>query len=229
MKAADFFVLPDSLAAFRPYFSPDAAPWEWVAKIGAALASWSFEQRRASGLELPPGVALEGPVYLHPTVKLPPYCVIQGPAWIGPETTIRAGAYVRGHVLVGARCVLGNACEYKNCLLMDQVQTPHYNYVGDSVLGSRSHLAAGVICSNLRLDQRPVVVRGPDRNWETGLRKLGAIVGEEAEVGCNAVLNPGCVLGRRSLVGPALAFSGYLPPATVAQARPSLTLVPRRG
>ncbi len=227
VKALDFFTLPESLAAFAPHFSPEAPPWTWLAGIGAALASADWAPDGA-GPTVPPGVHMEGPVFLHPSVKLPPYCVIIGPAWIGAETIIRPGALIRGNVIVGARSILGNACEFKNSLLMDHVQTPHFNYVGDSILGNRCHLAAGVICSNLRLDQKPVVVHGPGEAWETGLRKLGAIVGEDAEVGCNAVLNPGTVLGRRALVGPAIAFGGYLPAATIAKTRPSLTFVPRR-
>lgn len=124
--------------------------------------------------------------------------------------------------------MLGNACEFKNCLLMDRVQVPHFSYVGDSILGNKAHLGAGVICSNLRLDQKPVVIRAGDARFETGLRKLGAIVGDGAEVGCNAVLNPGSVLGRRALVPPATSFSGYLPANTMAVSRPSLNTVARR-
>jgi NDP-sugar pyrophosphorylase family protein len=135
---------------------------------------------------------------------------------------------VRGHLITGAHCVLGNSCEYKNSLLLDRVQTAHFNYVGDSILGNRSHLGAGAICSNLRLDRQPIVVRGPDGNHETGLRKFGAVVGDQAEVGCNAVLNPGTLLGPRSLVMPAMAFGGYLPPATIAKVRSAVSLIPRK-
>ena len=226
MKAFEFFTLPPSLAAFASFFAAEAAPWEWLRQIGPALAAWRFESPPL--ISKPAGVHLEGPVYLHPTVKLPPYAVIIGPVWIGPNTEIRAGALVRTNVIVGAGCVLGNACEYKNCLLMDDVQTPHYNYVGDSILGNGAHFGAGVICSNLRLDQRDVVVRTADSAVDTGLRKLGAIVGERAEVGCNAVLNPGSLLGPRALVMPTVAFSGYLPPATIAKSRSTVAFVPRR-
>src|SRR5690606_4396624 len=101
------------------------------------------------------------------------------------------GAYVRGNVIVGARAVLGNSCEFKNCLLMDGVQVPHFSYVGDSILGNRAHLGAGVVLSNLRLDQQPITMRLAEGVAETGLRKLGAILADDAEVGCNAVLQPG--------------------------------------
>src|SRR3954471_4052393 len=205
VKASDFFALPVSLSPFASAFSPDVAPWEWLKQIAAALAAQRFDQPRAP---LPPGVHVEGKVYLHPSVKLPPQATIIGPAWIGAKTEIRPGAFIRGNVIVGEGCVLGNACEFKNCLLMDGVQVPHFSYVGDSILGNGAHFGAGVICSNLRLDQQPIVVQTADATYETGLRKFGAIVGDKAEVGCNAVLNPGTLLGPRSLVTPTLAFSG---------------------
>jgi NDP-sugar pyrophosphorylase family protein len=177
---------------------------------------------------VPPGVHLEGEVHLEPGVVLPHTATLIGPAWIGAGTEIRPGAYIRGRVITGAGCVLGNACEFKNCLLMDGAQVPHFNYVGDSILGNGAHFGAGAICSNLRLDQAPVVIRTAERAYETGLRKFGAIVGDRAEVGCNAVLNPGTLLGPRALVTPAIAFGGHLPAATIAHARPAIRLIPRR-
>ena len=229
VKASDFFTLPASLAPFAAHFPADVAPWEWLKTIGAALAACDWAGLAATeGPKRPPGVQVEGAVFLHPTVKLPPFATIIGPAWIGATTEIRPGAFIRGNVIVGEGCVLGNACEFKNCVLMDKVQVPHFSYVGDSIMGSGSHFGAGVICSNLRLDQKPIVVRMPDATYETGLKKFGAIVGEKAEVGCNAVLNPGTLLGPRALVMPAMAFTGYLPPATIAHARASIKLIPRR-
>lgn len=225
MKAADFFTLPPSLAVFAPHFSPEAAPWDWLKGIDAALAAFAFD---GPPPRLPAGVHAEGPLWIDPTVKLPPYATLIGPAYLGARTVVRPGAFVRGGVIVGEDCVLGNACEFKHCLLMDRVQTPHYNYVGDTILGSRAHLAAGVICSNLRLDQREVVIRAGAARYPTGLRKCGAIVGEGAEVGCNAVLNPGTLLGPRSLVMPALAFGGYLAPGHVFKARVATIEEPRR-
>lgn len=225
MIASDYFQYPASLEPFAAYFPGDVAPWEWLKRLGEALASWRFAPGPVAA---PPGVQVTGPVYLHPSVKLPPYAVITGPAWIGPETEIRPGAQIRGNVIAGARCVLGNASEYKNCLLLDGVETAHFNYVGDSILGNRAHLGAGAICSNLRLDRAAVVVRGPEANYETGLVKFGAVVGDGAEVGCNAVLNPGTVLGRRSLVMPTLAFSGCLPADTMAKARQTVSVLKRR-
>ncbi len=229
VKASEFFTLPASLALFAAHFRADVAPWEWLKTIGAALAAQDLAGLASAAMpNRPPGVHIEGAVYIHPTVKLPAHATIIGPAWIGAKTEIRPGAFIRGNVIVGEGCVLGNACEFKNCLLMDKVQVPHFSYVGDSIMGSGSHFGAGVICSNLRLDQQPIVVRMPDATYETGLKKFGAIVGEMAEVGCNAVLNPGTLLGPRALVMPAMAFTGYLPPATIAHSRPAIKLIPRR-
>ena len=225
MKASDFFTLPASLAPFAAHFPADLPPWEWLKRIGPALAGCTVATTTTN---FPAGVHVEGAVWIHPSVKLPAYATIFGPVWIGAGSEIRPGAFLRGNVIVGEGCVLGNACEFKNCLLMDRVQAPHFNYVGDSILGNGAHLGAGAICSNLRLDQQPVVVNAGGQTYVTGLKKFGAILGDRAEVGCNAVLNPGALLGPRALVSPAIAFSGYLPPATIAHARPVVKLIPRR-
>ena len=226
MKAADFFTLPASLAPFASFFDPQAEPWAWLSAIAPALASLPAP---APISDVPPGVRIEGPVWLAPGVKLPAYATLIGPAWIGPGVEIRPGAYVRGNVIVGAGSVLGNACEFKNCLLLDGVQVPHFSYVGDSILGNKAHLGAGAICSNLRLDQQPVQVRAEHKTYSTGLRKFGAILGDAAEVGCNAVLNPGSVLGPRALVMPGTVFAGHLPAATIARQRGTVSTMPRRA
>jgi len=225
VKASDFFSLPSSLALFKPFFKEGAPPWEWVAQVGPALAAHKFGPAPA---KLPPGVHVEGPVHLGAGVELPAYATIIGPAWIGAGTQIRPGAFLRGGVIAGEGCVLGNASEFKNCLLMDGVHAPHFNYVGDSVLGNRSHLGAGAICSNLRLDRGEVFVHLAPGPVGTGRKKLGAILGDDAEVGCNAVLNPGTLLGKRSLVMPCVAFGGVLAPSTIARVRQQVTLIPRR-
>ncbi len=224
MIAADFFALPPSLAPFAAQFPADVAPWEWLKRIGASLAALPAPVARA----VPPGVHIEGAAWIDASVKLPPYATIIGPAWIGANTEIRPGAFIRGNVIVGEGCVLGNACEFKNCVLLDRVQVPHFSYVGDSILGNGAHLGAGVILSNLRLDQKPISVRLPTGSHETGLRKFGAILGDKAEVGCNAVLNPGSVLGKRALVMPTTAFGGYLPAGTIARIRGVVSQFPRR-
>ena len=141
VKAADFFDFPDSLP-FAEFFNPEAEPWAWVTAIKAALS----QLEGSLPPDLPPGVSLAGPVHIDPSVQLPAWCTIVGPAWIGPDTEIRPGAYIRGHVIVGRGCVLGNACEFKNALLLDGVKVPHFSYVGDSVLGNRSHLGVRVLC-----------------------------------------------------------------------------------
>lgn len=225
MQAAEFFTLPESLAGFARHFPADLPPWEWLKRIGPALQAHQFETPLP---KLPPGLHVEGFVHLDPTVKLPPHATLIGPIWIGPRTEIRPGAYLRGNVIVGADGVLGNACEFKNCLLMDRVQVPHFSYVGDSILGNGAHFGAGVICSNLRLDQAEVMVDVEGQRMATGLRKFGAIVGDEAEVGCNAALMPGTLLGPRALIMPLTPFGGYLAAGTIARNRPNLSRLARR-
>lgn len=241
MLASDLFSLPGSLSRFAAFFRADVAPWEWLRQIGPALKALPAPETLglSPGADaVSPALRIEGSVWIDPSVKLPAYATIIGPAWIGAGTEIRPGAFVRGNVITGERCILGNACEFKNCLLLDGVQVPHFSYVGDSVLGNKAHLGAGVICSNLRLDQKPITVRlpagvagghAPDGGGvDTGLRKFGALLGDEAEAGCNAVLNPGSILGRRALVMPTVAFAGYLPPATIARIRAQVSFLPRR-
>jgi NDP-sugar pyrophosphorylase family protein len=225
VQATDFFQLPASLQLFAASFPADVAPWEWLKAIGPALKAYPFP---ATPPAVPAGVSIVGPVYLHPTVKLPASATIIGPAWIGEGTEIRPGAYIRGNVIIGARCVIGNSCEFKNSLLLDGVQVPHFSYVGDSILGNGAHLGAGVILSNLRLDQKSISVRLPDATVDTGLRKFGAILGDQAEVGCNAVLQPGTIMGKRALVMPTVAYGGYLPAATIARIRATVITQPRR-
>ena len=225
VKASAFFALPPSLAGFASFFPAGVAPWDWIKQIGAALEAAKFG---ALEVKIPPGVHVEGRVWLHSSVKLPSQATIIGPAYIGAQTDIRPGAFIRGNVITGEGCVLGNSSEFKNCLLLDRVQAPHFNYVGDSILGNGAHLGAGAICSNLRLDQAEVTVRLSDRTVKTGLKKFGAILGDKAEVGCNAVLNPGTLLGPRALVMPAMAFGGFLPADTIARVRQSVTTIARR-
>jgi NDP-sugar pyrophosphorylase family protein len=141
--------------------------------------------------------------------------MIKGPAWIGKNCQIRSGCYIRENVIVGDGCVLGNSCEFKNSILFDECEVPHFNYVGDAILGHKAHLGAGVILSNVRLDRREVIVRHGAEDIATGLRKFSAIVGDRAEIGCNSVINPGSVIGRRCIIYPLSAFGGVLPPDTI--------------
>ena len=136
---------------------------------------------------------------------------IAGPCIIGPGTEVRPGAFIRGNALVGANCVVGNSTELKNVILFDNVQVPHYNYVGDSILGYKSHMGAGAVTSNVKQDKTPVSVRVGFRSLETGLKKFGAMLGDHVEVGCNSVLNPGTVVGRGSRVYPLSMVRGFVP------------------
>lgn len=142
---------------------------------------------------------------------------IDAPAIIGDGTEIRHGAYLRGSVIIGRGCVIGNSCEAKNSIIMDGAQVPHFNYVGDSILGERAHLGAGAICSNLRSDKARVTVRGSDESIDTGLRKLGAIIGDDSEIGCGAVLCPGTVIGKSTTVYPLTLARGYYPANSIVK------------
>ena len=154
--------------------------------------------------------------------------VIKGPAWIGEKCHIRSGCYVRENVIVGNGVVMGNSCEFKNCILCDEAQVPHFNYVGDSILGFKAHLGAGVILSNVKLDHSEIVIATNEGTIPTGLTKFGAIVGDRTEIGCNAVINPGSILGRECLVYPNTSFRGVLPSRTIARNQMSMQTFPRR-
>ena len=154
--------------------------------------------------------------------------VLKGPAWIGENCHIRSGCYVRENVIVGDNVVMGNSCEFKNSILFDDAQVPHFNYVGDSILGYKAHLGAGVILSNVKLDHREIHVTANDGNIGTGLKKFGAIIGDRTEIGCNAVINPGSVLGRDSIIYPGANFRGVLPASSIVKIRQNIQVLPRR-
>lgn len=154
--------------------------------------------------------------------------MIKGPAIIGRNCQIRHGAYIREHVLVGDNCTVGNACELKHAVLFNGCEVPHFNYVGDSILGFKAHLGAGVKISNLKITPGNVTVELEGRPFDTGLRKFGALVGDRANVGCNAVLNPGTILGREALVYPNVNWRGFLPAHLIAKNRAVVEVVERR-
>jgi NDP-sugar pyrophosphorylase family protein len=154
--------------------------------------------------------------------------MLKGPAWIGENCHIRTGCYVRENVLIGHGVVMGNSCEFKNCIVFDEAQIPHFNYVGDSILGYRAHLGAGVILSNFKLDHSEVAVAATDGNIATGLKKFGAIIGDRTEIGCNAVLNPGTILGRDCIVYPGANVRGVLPTASIVKVRQTMQVLTRR-
>ncbi len=156
-------------------------------------------------------------VLVGENVKIYPSATIEGPAIIGSGTEIRPGAFIRGSVITGEGCVIGNSSELKNCILLDGVQVPHYNYIGDSILGNKAHTGAGTICSNLKSDGRAVVVHG-ERDYETGLRKLGGILADGADVGCGSVINPGTVIGKSTSVYPLTSLRGVYPADCIVKA-----------
>ena len=149
-------------------------------------------------------------------VKIAPTATIEGPTVIGAGTEIRPGAYIRGSVITGEKCVIGNSSELKNCVLLNTVQVPHYNYVGDSVLGNYAHMGAGSICSNLKSDGKNIVIHG-DVEYETGLRKIGGILGDHADIGCGCVLNPGTVIGKNTSVYPLNSLRGVFPEGCIVK------------
>jgi NDP-sugar pyrophosphorylase family protein len=154
--------------------------------------------------------------------------MIVGPAIIGKNCTIRHNAYIREGVIIGNDCVVGNSCEIKHSLLFNGAQVPHFNYVGDSVIGHKAHFGAGAIISNLKLSGETVWLEMDGRCIDTGLRKFGALVGDHAEIGCNAVLNPGSIIGRRALVYPNVAWRGILPDHMIVKNRAPQEITTRR-
>lgn len=149
-------------------------------------------------------------IWISKSANVSGNCFIKGPAIIDSNSEIRFGSFIRGSVIVGKNCVVGNSTELKNCILFDNVQTPHFNYVGDSILGFRSHIGAGVVLSNVKSDKSDVSIRIDDKKIQTNLRKFGAILADFVEIGCNSVLNPGSIIGRNSTVYPLTMVRGVL-------------------
>ena len=156
-------------------------------------------------------------VWIHKTAEVFPSAYIGAPCIIGAHTQVRHGAFIRESALVGENCVVGNSVELKNVILFDNVETPHYNYVGDSILGFHAHMGAGSITSNVKADRQNVWVHDGDANIETGRKKFGAMLGDYVEVGCNAVLNPGTVIGPHSNVYPTTSVRGVIPPDSIVK------------
>ena len=190
-------------------FNSSTYPWDMLPKIKDYIISVIFKG-------LPGYKLIDDMILVGENVKIHPSAVIIPPAIIGDGCEIRPGAYLRGNVIIGENCVIGNSSELKNCILLDGVQIPHYNYVGDSVLGNKSHLGAGSICSNLKSDGKNVVVHG-EEEYQTGLRKLGAILGDGADIGCSCVLNPGTVVGKKTRVYPLTCLRGVYPSCSIVK------------
>lgn len=201
VKTSELFVCDTPY--LKELFGGAEYPWEMLPIIGEYIKEL-IENGLEGFSEISKGVWVGKDVKIYPTATIEP------PAVIGSGTEIRPGAFLRGNVITGENCVIGNSSELKNCVLLNKVQVPHYNYVGDSVLGNYAHMGAGSICSNLKSDGKSVVIHA-DKDYETGLRKIGAILADRADIGCGCVLNPGSVIGKNTSVYPLTAVRGVLP------------------
>jgi len=199
---ADLYSLDHTLA--KEYLSKFTYPWEALKGIQAFIAELG-ETLGADYQEVQPQV------WVHRTAKVAPTAYLGAPCIIGADTEVRHCAFVRGSALVGEGCVVGNSVELKNAILFDRVQVPHFNYVGDSILGFKSHMGAGSVTSNIKSDQTLITVRMGDESIETGLKKIGAMLGDHVEVGCNSVLNPGTIVGPNSNIYPLSCVRGTVP------------------
>jgi NDP-sugar pyrophosphorylase family protein len=207
ITAEQFFDLSDG-EVFRSVFRAGESPIEWLDRIPSAVEMFASCQDLLASF--PKNCDIGDSVFVHKSAKLPSICVIRGPCYIGAETEIRPFAYIRGNCVIGERCVVGNSTEIKNSILLNGVQAPHFNYIGDSILGNYAHLGAGVILANLRLDNKSVKIFDGKETFDTSRRKFGAILGDHAAVGCNSVLNPGTVLARGSKVASNVSLRGFV-------------------
>ncbi|MBQ9080038.1 MAG: UDP-N-acetylglucosamine pyrophosphorylase [Clostridia bacterium] len=210
MSPASFFDLSHTLAA--PLFDDCEVPWlvlprlkQFILELGKTLDSALYDNPAPD-------------IWIAKTATVAPTASISGPTVICDGAEIRHCAYIRGSVIVGCGSVVGNSCEVKNSIIFDSVQVPHFNYVGDSILGYHAHMGAGAVTSNIKSDRTSVTVRDGESRIETGMRKLGAILGDNVEIGCNSVLNPGTVIGRGSRVYPLSNVRGIVPPDSIFKA-----------
>lgn len=207
ISIANLYDLEQTIA--KDIFTGVTYPWEVLPKIkdfiielGKNLPSDSFEERGEN-------------IWIAKNAKVAPTACLNGPLIIDEEAEIRHCAFVRGSAIIGKGAVVGNSTELKNVILFNKVQVPHYNYVGDSVLGYKAHMGAGAITSNVKSDKKLVVVKKEDQKIETGLKKFGAMLGDYVEVGCNSVLNPGTVVGRNSNIYPTSCVRGVVPECSI--------------
>lgn len=207
LNIQSLYTLSETIAA--ELFDGVEYPWEalpgigeFIVKLGNSLPEEVYEKRGEN-------------VWVAKSAKVYPSAYINGPTIIDEEAEIRHCAFIRGNAIVGKGAVVGNSTELKNVVLFNKVQVPHYNYVGDSVLGYKAHMGAGSITSNVKSDKTLVVVKAGEERFETGLKKFGAMLGDEVEVGCNSVLNPGTVIGKKSSIYPASSVRGYVPADSV--------------
>ena len=210
LKTAELYDLSHTLA--EPLLAATEYPWEALPKIK------EFVHALGKTLPLTDYDHPAEDVWISKEATVAKTATILGPTVIGKGTEVRPGAFIRGSVLVGEGCVVGNSCELKNAILFDKVQVPHFNYIGDSILGYRAHTGAGAITSNVKSDKTLVTVKTPEGRIETGLKKFGACVGDFVEVGCNCVLNPGTVIGRNTNVYPLTSVRGTVPSNSIVKA-----------
>lgn len=203
LEVKELYTLSETLAA--PLLASVTYPWEALPKIGAFIlelgASLSEEEYEKRGEN----------IWIARSAKVASTASITGPCIIGKDTEVRHCAFIRGNALVGDGAVVGNSTELKNVILFNKVQVPHYNYVGDSILGYKSHMGAGSITSNVKSDKLLVKVHTPEGDIETGIKKFGAMIGDEVEVGCGSVLNPGTVIGKNTNIYPLSSVRGVVP------------------
>ncbi|MBO7676676.1 MAG: UDP-N-acetylglucosamine pyrophosphorylase [Erysipelotrichaceae bacterium] len=199
----NLFDLENTIA--RKYLEKYEYPWEALPQIKVFILELIEELDKDEFTEIKENV------WVHKSVSIAPSAFIEGPAIICKDCEIRHCAYIRGNAIIGEGCVIGNSCEVKNAIIFNKSQVPHFNYVGDSILGYHAHMGAGSIVSNLKSDGKNITVKDGDEKMETGLRKFGAIVGDNVEIGCNSVLNPGTVIGKNSNVYPLARVRGLVP------------------
>lgn len=207
LKIKNLYNLEETIA--KEVFSEVSYPWEvlpkiseFIVKLGNTLPEDRFEKKGDN-------------IWIARSAKVFPSAYINGPAIIDEEAEVRHCAFIRGNAIVGRGAVVGNSTELKNVILFNKVQVPHYNYVGDSILGYKAHMGAGSITSNVKSDKTLVVVKSSEGNIETGLKKFGAMLGDNVEIGCNSVLNPGSVIGRETNVYPLSRVRGYVPEKSI--------------
>ena len=195
-----FTVVPDFILACC---QGSNSPWDLLNNI-EDMIKWIIANRGASLIKI------DDDIYIGENTTIDTNVTIYGPAIIGSNCQIRSSAFIRENVLIGDNCVVGNSSEVKNSILLNQVEAPHFNYIGDSILGNYAHLGAGVILSNLRLDKKEIVIKHPTQGLiHTGRRKIGSIIGDCCEIGCNCVMNPGTILEKACMVYPLKNIGGY--------------------
>lgn len=221
---------PDSLLDLdrtdhRKLFESAVNAWDALKQIASYL---QFRLQPAINGRLVGKPFISGAVFIGKGTVIEHGAMIKGPAWIGDGCEIRNGCYIRENVIVGNGVIMGNSCEFKNSIIFDEAEIPHFNYVGDSIVGHKGHLAAGVILSNVRLDRAEITVTANGAIIPTGLRKFGAIIGDRAEIGCNCVLSPGSIIGRNTLMYPGTQWRGVAPADSIVKLRQTLDIIPRR-